>query len=58
MDTKKAFEIVESLGVIDVTYNGIPVWIENINEETNEIKVKDLNSDTRFLVDVSELSED
>jgi small acid-soluble spore protein H (minor) len=58
MDTKKAFEIVESLGVVDVTYNGIPVWIENINEETNEVKVKDINSDTRFLVDVSELSED
>ena len=58
MDTKKAFEIVESLGVVDVTYNGIPVWIENINEQTNEVKVKDLNSDTRFLVNVSELSED
>ena len=57
MDIKKAAEIVESLGVIDVNHKGSPVWIENINEETNEVKVKDLKTDKHFTVNVNELNE-
>ncbi|MFT8315728.1 MAG: H-type small acid-soluble spore protein [Clostridium sp.] len=57
MDIKKAAEIVESLGVIDVKHKGCPVWIENINKETNEVEVKDLSTDKHFTVDVTELNE-
>ncbi|AJA46556.1 small acid-soluble spore protein [Clostridium pasteurianum DSM 525 = ATCC 6013] len=57
MDIKKANEIVESLGVIDVNYKGNPVWIESINEGTNEIQIKDLNTDKHFTVNAAELSE-
>jgi small acid-soluble spore protein H (minor) len=57
MDVKQAVEIVESLGVIEVNYEDCSVWIENINEETNEVKVRDLRTDRQFVVDVSQLSE-
>lgn len=57
MDIKKAAEIVESLGVIDVNHKGHPVWIENINKETNEVEVKDLKTDKHFTVDAGELNE-
>ncbi|WP_010234464.1 H-type small acid-soluble spore protein [Clostridium arbusti] len=58
MDIKKANEIVESLGVVDVNYRGYSVWIEGINEETNEVSVKDLKTNREFTVDVTELNED
>lgn len=57
MDTKKALEIVESKGVINVSYKGSSVWIENINEETHEARVKELNTNRNFVVDISELIE-
>lgn len=57
MDIKKAAEIVESLGVVNVNHKGCPVWIENINEETNEVEVKNLKTDKHFTVDVTELNE-
>lgn len=57
MDIKKACEIVESLGVVDVNYKGTSVWIESVNEQTNEAKVKDLESERVFVVNVSELKE-
>ncbi|GIM29600.1 hypothetical protein CPJCM30710_22660 [Clostridium polyendosporum] len=57
MDVKRANEIVESLGVINVTYKGNSVWIENINEVNNEAKVKDINTEKVFTVEVSDLKE-
>lgn len=57
MDTKKAQEIVESKGVIDVSYKGSSVWIENINKETHEARIRDLNTNRNFVVDISELIE-
>lgn len=58
MDIKKAYDIVESLGVVNVNYKGRPVWIESINSEGNEILVRDLQSEEEFTVDVLELKED
>lgn len=57
MNIKKATEIIESLGVIDVDYNGRSVWIESINESTNEVEVKDLQTGERCRVNVSKLQE-
>ncbi|WP_032120861.1 H-type small acid-soluble spore protein [Clostridium amazonitimonense] len=57
MDIKRATEIVESLGVIDVNYKGNSVWIENINQKDNEAVVKDLKTNKEFPVDISQLEE-
>jgi small acid-soluble spore protein H (minor) len=57
MDVKKATEIVESLGVIDVDYKGKSVWIENIFESTNEAEIKDLETGKKYKVSVSKLEE-
>lgn len=55
MDVKKATEIVESLGVIDVDYDGKSVWIEHINAITNEAEIKYLETGERCVVNVSKL---
>lgn len=57
MNIDRAVAIKESLGVINVSYNGNLVWLERINKENNEILVKDINNDNRFTVNVSELKE-
>lgn len=57
MDIKKATEIIESLGVIDVDYNGRSVWLESIYESTNEAEVKDIQTGERSRVNVSKLQE-
>ena len=41
MDNESAKRIIESLGVIEVQYNGIPVWIENIKDNTAEVSYLD-----------------
>lgn len=38
MDPEKAQQIVESLGVVEVLYNGAPVWIENLDGEDAEVR--------------------
>lgn len=55
MDNKRARQIVESLGVIEVLYNGSPVWIENINENTAEVSFFD--SKNKAEVQIEELTE-
>lgn len=58
MDIKKATEIIESLGVIGVNYKGDSVWIENINEESNTVRVKNMKTDKELNVDIKDLEED
>lgn len=55
MDNKRAKEIVESLGVIEVLHNGDPVWIENING--NEAKVTYIEDDRTADVPINQLIE-
>jgi small acid-soluble spore protein H (minor) len=55
MDTKRALEIVNSLGVIEVFHQGSPVWIENIEE--NYAVIKYLNREQGNLVPIDELKE-
>lgn len=58
MDIKKATEIIESLGVIGVNYKGDSVWLENINEESNTVRIKNMKTDKELNVDVKDLEED
>lgn len=57
MDIKKANEIIESLGVIEVSYKGDPVWLESINEQSNTVKVKNMKTDKELNVDIRDLEE-
>lgn len=58
MDIKKATEIIESLGVIVVNYKGDSVWLENINEESDTVRIKNMKTDKELNVDVKDLEED
>lgn len=58
MDTRRAIEVIESLGVIGVSYKGNPVWLENINEQSNTMRVKDMKTNEELNVDIEDLEED
>ena len=55
---KKSYEIIESLGVIGVSYKGDPVWLENINRQSNTVKVKNIKTDKELNVGIRDLEED
>ncbi|NLV21681.1 MAG: H-type small acid-soluble spore protein [Syntrophomonadaceae bacterium] len=55
MDNKRANEIFDSLGVIEVFYQGSPVWIEKI--DANRVQVQDMRTNQRFEVPVYDLVE-
>jgi small acid-soluble spore protein H (minor) len=51
-------EILESNGVINVTYKNNPVWLESIGtDQDGVIQVKDLKTDERMTVDIKDLKE-
>jgi small acid-soluble spore protein H (minor) len=56
LEPEKAQQIFESLGVVDVLYNGVPVWIEDLDGE--EAKIRYLESDDVIQVPVAELVEE
>jgi small acid-soluble spore protein H (minor) len=55
MNTHRAEEIVDSLGVIEVLYQGSPIWIEQISGDS--VQIRDLNTQQRLEVPVNELVE-
>jgi small acid-soluble spore protein H (minor) len=55
MDNKRANEIFNSLGVIEVFYQDSPVWIEKI--DANRVQVQNLRTNNHFEVSVYELVE-
>ena len=58
MDKERIEEILESHGVINVTYNNKPVWIECISTDLDGyIQVKDLNTEEHYAVRVTDLKE-
>ncbi|ARC86091.1 small acid-soluble spore, H-type family protein [Clostridium argentinense CDC 2741] len=57
MDLHRVMEIKQSLGVINVSYNGNLVWLETVNKANNKVLVKDLNNNNEFMVNVSDLKE-
>lgn len=58
MDKGRVQEILESKGVIEVTYKDNPVWLEGIStKEDGKILVKDLITDEKYEADIRELKE-
>ena len=55
MEPEKAQQIFESLGVVDVLYNGSLVWIENLDGEA--AKVRYLETEQIIEVPVTDLIE-
>ncbi len=56
MDYKRAQEILTSHGVIDVLYQGEPVWIEEIIGNQEAI-VSQINNKKQYQVSLGELKE-
>lgn len=55
MNSKRVKEIMESHGVINVSYNGMPVWIESVRGDISEVTLIDMNR--RVEVPTSALTE-
>ena len=55
MKRERAEEILNSPDNIYVTYQNVPVWIDEVEKE--EARVRDLNSDLVMEVPVAELTE-
>lgn len=58
MELKRAEDIYNSLGVINVTYKNRNIWIEDIQKESNTAHIKDLKTGELGEVSVSELKEE
>jgi len=58
LDKKRLGEILESHGVINVTYKNKPVWLESIStDKDGVIQVRDLKTDKHMPVDIKDLKE-
>lgn len=58
MDKKRVEEILKSQGVINVTYNNDPVWLQpNSTDKDGIIQVRDMNTDKLMTVDIRDLKE-
>jgi len=58
MDKQRAKEIRESENLINVTYNGDPIYIQNVNENNETASVYELeNPQKQHQVSVEELQE-
>ena len=58
MDKQRVEEILESCGVINVTYKNTPVWLESIGTDKDGlIQVRDLKTDKLMPVDIKDLKE-
>jgi len=56
MDSNRAKQIMESKGVIEVLYQGTPVWIENVLDD-NTVQVSNLQTNVKQDVPVNMLVE-
>ncbi|MCT4508611.1 MAG: H-type small acid-soluble spore protein [Tepidibacter sp.] len=54
---RRATEILQSNGNVEVLYNNEPVWLENIDSRTETVYVKSLSKDKRMVVPIDELVE-
>ena len=58
LDKQRVEEILESRGVINVTYKNTPVWLEGIGTDKDGlIQVRDLKTDKLMPVDIKDLKE-
>ncbi|MDF2882230.1 MAG: Small acid-soluble spore protein family [Clostridiaceae bacterium] len=58
MDFNRAEEIIQSLGVINVTYKNNAIWIEDIQRPTNTAHIKDLKTSEIKEVPINQLKEE
>ena len=56
LDSKRAKEILESHGVIEVQYHHSPVWIEQL-KDANQAAVTDLKTNQTMDVSLDQLEE-
>ncbi|GEN36319.1 MULTISPECIES: H-type small acid-soluble spore protein [Aneurinibacillus] len=58
METKRAQEILQSPEKIDVGFEGVPVWIDSVDEQSKTARVHTMDNPTeRKTVALSELKE-
>lgn len=58
MDAKRARDIASSPTMINVTYNGTPVYIESVNENSGTANIHNLNQpDSKQQVPLTNLKE-
>jgi small acid-soluble spore protein H (minor) len=55
MESKRVEEIMQSHGVINISYNGMPVWIEGIRGDVAEVSL--INMEKSMDVPISALTE-
>ena len=55
MNSKRVEEILQSHGVINISYNGMPVWVEGIRGDVAEVTLIDM--ERRMEVPISALTE-
>lgn len=55
MDDRRAEEIMQSHGVINVNYNGMPVWLEGVRGGMAEVTL--IGLDRKMDIPVKELNE-
>ncbi|MCY6372563.1 H-type small acid-soluble spore protein [Clostridium ganghwense] len=58
MIKERAEEIIDSLGVINVTYKNNPIWIKYIERENETAHIKNLKTNESMEVAISDLNED
>lgn len=58
MDYQRAKEIMESYGVISVSYENTPVWLEQVNVDRETAEVTNLFNEKRLEVPLEMLMED
>lgn len=57
MDIKRAEEIINSKGIIEVTYKDSPVWIESVINDAATAHVKLLSNNQTMNIPVEDLTE-
>jgi small acid-soluble spore protein H (minor) len=58
MNVQRAMQIIESTKEIEVHYNGVPVWIQNVDETGQTARVYTADKpDDEMLVPVTQLDE-
>jgi small acid-soluble spore protein H (minor) len=58
MDSKRAKEICESTHMVNVTHNGVPIYIDSVSEDRDTASIHPLNQpNEQQTVSVSSLAE-
>lgn len=57
LDLRRAREIIESPNTINVSYQGSPVWLENLNDSSNAAEITLLDRNERINVPLNQLVE-